>query len=69
MKLFMHLKITFKGMIKNGAVTGSMFILFPIILAGFMGFINDSMGSNPLKLKQLGIKVIDEDNSSSSGFN
>lgn len=66
MKLFMHLKITFKGMIKNGAVTLTMFILFPIILAGFMGFINDSIGSNPLKLKQLDIKVIDEDNSSSS---
>lgn len=66
MRLYMHLKITFKGMIKNGAIIGSMFILFPIILAGFMGFINDSVGSNPLKLEQLDIRVIDEDNSSAS---
>ncbi|PRR81838.1 ABC transporter permease [Clostridium vincentii] len=66
MKLFMHLKITFKGMIKNGVATVSMFILFPVILAGFMGFLNDSIGENPLKLKQLDIKVMDEDNSSSS---
>jgi len=66
MKLFMHLKITFKGMIKNGAVTLTMFILFPVILAGFMGFMHDSIGANSLKLKQLAIEVIDEDNSSSS---
>lgn len=66
MKLFMHLKITFKGMIKNGVVTVAMCILFPIVLAGFMGFLSDSIGSNPLKLKQLSLNVIDEDNSSSS---
>jgi ABC-2 type transport system permease protein len=62
----MHLKITFKGMIKNGAIVGTMFILLPIILAGFMGFLNDSIGSNPLKLNQLDIKVVDEDNTSAS---
>jgi len=66
MKLFMHLKITFKGMIKNGVVTGLMFILFPIILASFLGFMNDSMGENPLKLKQLAVNVVDEDSSNSS---
>ena len=66
MKLIYYTKITLKGMLSNAAVTVVFFILFPILLAGFMGFMQNSLHENPLKLNILKISITDNDNSNMS---
>lgn len=66
MKLIVYLKSTLKGMFANGAVTLAYFVLFPVIVAGFMGFIQSSAHDNPLKLKKVTVQITDEDNSKMS---
>lgn len=66
MKLLYYTKITLKGMLSNAAVTVAFFILFPVLLAGFMGFMQNSLHDNPLKLNILKISIADNDNSNMS---
>lgn len=66
MKLLYYTKITLKGMLSNAAVTVVFFILFPVLLAGFMGFFQNSIHENPLKLNVLKISIVDNDNSTMS---
>ncbi|MDV4152738.1 ABC transporter permease [Clostridium sp. AL.422] len=66
MKLLYYTKITLKGMLSNAAVTIAFFILFPVLLAGFMGFMQNSLHENPLKLNILKISIADNDNSNMS---
>ncbi|MGG7143329.1 ABC transporter permease [Clostridium nigeriense] len=66
MKLLYYTKTTLKAMVSNAAVTVIYFILFPILLAGFMGFFQNSLQDNPLKLSTLKISIIDNDNSNMS---
>lgn len=62
MRLLYYIKTTLKGMVSNGAITILYFIGFPIILAAFMGFVQNTAHDAPLKLKPLNIQIIDEDN-------
>ncbi|MDU1314236.1 MAG: ABC transporter permease [Clostridium septicum] len=61
MRALYYIKTTLKGMISNGLVTISYFVLFPVLLAFFMAFFQGIVHENPLKLKQLKVQVIDED--------
>lgn len=66
MRLLYYIKTTLKGMVSSGAITLVYFIGFPIILAGFMGFVQNTAHDTPLKLKSLNIQIADEDNSEMS---
>ncbi|MGL4732048.1 MAG: ABC transporter permease [Clostridium sp.] len=66
MKLFYYIKTTVKGMIANGIMLLIYFILFPILLAAFMGFVQNVNDGNPLELKPVSAQIIDEDNSEMS---
>lgn len=66
MKLLYYTKTTLKGMVSNAAITVISFILFPVLLAGFMGFFQNSLHENPLKLNTLKISIVDNDNSNMS---
>ena len=66
MKLFYYTKTTLKGMVSNAAITVIYFILFPVLLAGIMGFFRNSFNENSLKLNTLKISIIDNDNSNMS---
>lgn len=66
MKLIIYIKTTLRSMVANGAVTLLYFIGFPIILAGFMGFIQGSVHETPLKISKIEINIQDEDNSNMS---
>lgn len=66
MRLFYYVKSTLKGLAANGVVTIAYFVLFPVLLAGFMGFMQSSIHENPLKLKNVKVKIINEDNSEMS---
>ncbi|MBD7910527.1 MULTISPECIES: ABC transporter permease [Clostridium] len=66
MKLLVYLKTTFKGVIATLVPTLAMFILLPVVIAGVMGFVKSDEGENSLKLKQLKVSIIDEDNSKAS---
>jgi len=61
-----YVKTTLKGMVSNGVVTVIYFILFPILLAGFLGFVLDMNAETELKLKKVNVQIIDEDNSDMS---
>ncbi len=62
MKALYYVKTTLKGMFSNGVVTIASFILFPILLACFMAFFQNSVHENPLKLRVLNVQIIDKDN-------
>ncbi len=66
MKLLYYTKITLKGMLSNATITIVYFILFPVLLAGFMGFLQKSFYEKPLKLNTLNIEITDNDNTSMS---
>lgn len=66
MKTLYYIKTTLKGMISNGVVTVSYFILFPILIACFMGFFQGMAHESPLTLKPVDITIIDEDKSNMS---
>lgn len=66
MRLFYYVKTTLKGLVANGAVTLIYFILFPVILAGFMGFVQDMSSQSDLKLSGVKVEIIDEDQSERS---
>lgn len=66
MKLFYYTKATLKGMVSNVAITVVYFILFPVLLAGLMGFFQNSLHENPLKLNTLKLSIIDNDRSNMS---
>ncbi|MGL4106718.1 ABC transporter permease [Clostridium sp. LP20] len=66
MRLLIYIKIKLKRMFKGGLVTLAYFLIFPIILAGFTGFIQENMHTNPLKLKVLDINIVDEDDTNMS---
>lgn len=66
MRLLYYIKTTLKSMVASGAITLVYFIGFPIILAGFMGFVQNTANDTPLKLKSLNIQIIDQDNSEMS---
>ena len=66
MRLLYYIKTTLKSMVSSGAITLVYFIGFPIILAGFMGFVQNTVHDAPLKLKSLNIQIVDEDNSEMS---
>ena len=53
MKLIYYTKTTLKGMVSNGAVTLLYYILFPVLLAAFMGFFQKTLMDSPLKLATL----------------
>lgn len=61
-----YIKTTLKSMISNGVVTIAYFILFPILIAAFMAFFQDQVHENPLKLKDIKVQIIDEDDSEMS---
>lgn len=66
MRLLYYTKATLKGMISNGAITIIHFILFPVLLACFMGFFLKTLHDSPLKLKTLKIEINDMDKSDMS---
>lgn len=66
MRLLYYIKTTLKSMVSSGAITLVYFIGFPIILAGFMGFVQNTAHDTPLKLKSLNIQIVDQDNSGMS---
>lgn len=66
MKLFYYTKTTLKGMLSNLTITLVYFILFPVLLAVFLGFFQNSIYENPLKLNTLKVEIIDNDNSNMS---
>lgn len=66
MRLLIYIKTTLRGMVANGVITLLYFIGFPIILAGFMGFIQGSMHDTPLKISKIEMNIIDEDKSDMS---
>ncbi len=66
MRLLYYIKTTLKSMVSSGAITLVYFIGFPIILAGFMGFVQNTAHDTPLKLKSLNIQIVDKDNSEMS---
>lgn len=66
MKLIYYTKTTLKGMISNGVLTILYFILFPVLLASFMGFFQKAITESPLKLKTLKVQINDMDNSNMS---
>ncbi|CDM70406.1 putative membrane protein [Clostridium bornimense] len=66
MKTFYYVKSTLKSMVSSGAVVLSYFIIFPIIMACFMGYFNNLTNENPLKLSVLDVKVVDNDSSEMS---
>ncbi|PTR79280.1 ABC transporter permease, partial [Bacillus anthracis] len=61
-----YTKTTLKGMVSNGAVTLLYYILFPVLLAAFMGFFQKTLMDSPLKLATLKIQINDMDNSTMS---
>lgn len=66
MRALYYIKTTLKSMFSSILVLIANFILFPILMACFMGFMQSSAGSNPLELKQTSISIIDEDNTEMS---
>ncbi|WP_195265667.1 MULTISPECIES: ABC transporter permease [unclassified Clostridium] len=66
MKLIYYTKTTLKGMVSNGAVTLLYYILFPVLLAAFMGFFQKTLMDSPLKLTTLKVQINDMDNSTMS---
>lgn len=66
MKLLYFTKTTLKGMVSTGAVTILYFVLFPVLLAGFMGFFQNTLHDNPLKLNDVKVQIIDNDNTNMS---
>lgn len=66
MKLFYYTKTILKGMLSNVVITVIYFILFPVILAAFMGFFQNSVKENPLKLSTIKVAIIDNDKSNMS---
>lgn len=66
MKLFYYVKTTLKGLVASGAVTLIYFILFPVILAGFLGFVQDMSANDNLKLSKVNVQIMDEDRSDRS---
>ncbi|MEG0307716.1 MAG: ABC transporter permease [Clostridium sp.] len=63
MRMFYYVKTTLKGMVSSGVVTIVYFILFPMVLAGFMGFVMDMTSGSELKVKNINVQIIDEDKS------
>ncbi len=66
MKLFYFTKTTLKGMLSNVVITVIYFILFPVLLAAFMGFFQNSLNENPLKLSSIKVAITDNDKSNMS---
>lgn len=63
MKLWYYMKMTFKNMFATGIITIAYYILFPILLAGVMGFMQDTLQDSELKIKSVNTKIVDYDNS------
>lgn len=66
LKLFYYTKTVLKGMLSNVVITVIYFILFPVVLAAFMGFFQNSVKENPLKLSTIKVAIIDNDKSNMS---
>lgn len=66
MRLLYYIKTTLNSILSQALIYLFSFILFPAFLAGFMGFINNSSGENPLEYSKLEVKIIDEDKSNMS---
>ena len=66
MKAFYYVKSTLKGMIANGTIVVLCFIGVPIIMACLMGYFSNLTNANPLKLRVLDVKIVDNDNSEMS---
>lgn len=66
MKLFYYTKTILKGMLSNVVITVIYFILFPVLLAAFMGFFQNSVHENPLKLSTIKVAITDNDKSNMS---
>jgi ABC-2 type transport system permease protein len=66
LKLLYYIKTTLKGMVSNGAITILYSILFPVLLAAFMGFFQKTLMESPLKLKTLKVEITDMDKSDMS---
>lgn len=65
MKILINVKTTLRSMVATGVITIAFFILFPIALAGFMGFLESST-SDGLKLNVIDMVIEDQDNSEMS---
>ncbi len=66
MKLWYYMKMNFKNMFATGVITIAYYILFPILLAGIMGFMQDTVHDSQLNLKSVNAKIVDYDNSEMS---
>ena len=66
MRLLYYIKTTLNSMYSQALICLASFILLPAFLAGFMGFLENSTGENPLEYNKLKVKIVDEDKSSTS---
>lgn len=66
MKLFSYLKLTFKNILATLATNLAIFIVVPLALGCFLGFLKDQSGTNPISVKTLDISIKDEDNTDMS---
>ncbi|WP_195987406.1 ABC transporter permease [Clostridium sp. D53t1_180928_C8] len=66
MKLWYYMKMNFKNMFATGVITIAYYILFPILLAGVMGFMQGTLHDSQLKIKSVNTKIVDYDNSEMS---
>lgn len=66
MRLLYYIKTTLTSICSQALIYLASFILFPAFLAGFMGFMHNSTGENPLEYSKLQVKIIDEDKSNMS---
>lgn len=65
-KLWISVKTTLRSLVANGAVMLLFFIGFPIVMAGFMGFISGGLDTGKLDLKKVEINICDEDSTEMS---
>ncbi len=63
MKLLIYMKMQFKKLFSNFQVSILYFIALPLIIGAVMGFMQEALHSNDLKIDVISIKVIDEDKS------
>lgn len=66
MGLIIYIKTTIRQIISNAFLMAASFIVFPVILAMFMGFVQNSDSENPIKYSKAAVTIVNNDNSEES---